>query len=1077
MKSAMLAAVLFLIPSVVFGGALQTAFLPDGTEYLVDRFIITTTEGTPQLEVGNVVAGSAFTGVIAIDNLCADYDVVRVEPFYDGPVKSVGLRDLIPRMYVFHVAPGADVLMAQNGFKNAQYIENSDLYDIPRPLYDPDDPQRGSQWHLSKIEAYSAWDIIRGDTTRHAIVSIVDSGVYWMHPDLAPNMWINEPEDINGNGTMDDDDINGLDDDGNGYIDDVIGWDNGANDNDPREETPFHGTHVAGCASEATDNGIQGAGIGFSARVMANKGANIYNQLTAVYPAMIWATENGAHIINCSWGSPYYNGGNQTIINGIWESGVVVVAAAGNEANSQNFYPAAYNNVLAVAATNSSDIKAGFSSYGDYVDVCAPGVGIFATWATGGFIALQGTSMSSPITAGTCGLLKAAFPDWTNADIVETIILTADNIDDLNPNYAGQLGSGRINAYAALASMNNPNILPVDQTITLTVDDGDGVLNPGESFDLVVTLENIWADAIDVSGTLRSNENFTVSDSVASFGDINRGESADNSDDPYSVTVSPTASLGSLSLVLEVQAEDYEAEREIFIEVSLHQAGFPLEISGNVESSPLIFDFDQDGENELIFGANSNEVFAVEADGHPSPGWPIDVNHDVITGPAVGDLAGNGSYQVVAVSKAGSIYAWNADGSSLPNFPVSLGGLVFSGALLVDLDGDDDLEIAVGTFSDNSVHVLHHDGSEMDGWPVIGSGKWYGSPSSGDVDGDGLPEILYAGFDSLVHAFNADGNHVDGFPVQLDDVSWPSVSVGDVDGDTEPEIAAVTSGGNLYLINHDGSIVDGFPMDFGTILRSPPSMADIDGGGAPEIIFGGNNRMLHAIGADASEIPGFPIETGGAITGSPVTGDITGDGLPEVLIGTSDGFLYGFESDGNVLANFPIEGPTTGQILGSAALGDLDGDGDMEIAAGMSGAGLNLMVIDYKADASVADLIWPNFGKDIWRSGNYSDVVTSVEDQPMQPQSFGLAQNYPNPFNATTTIRFSLKSDGEATLSVYDLLGRRINTLKSGRLSAGTHSIAWNGKNEAGNEVASGVYFYRLESTEGSETRRMLLLK
>ncbi|MEE9554219.1 MAG: S8 family serine peptidase [candidate division Zixibacteria bacterium] len=1077
MKTGLLAAIIFLLPAMVMAEALETAFLPNGAEYLVDRFIITTTIDTPPLEMGNVVAGTAFTGVTSIDNLCAQYNVVKVEPFYDGPVKSVGLRDLVPRMYIFHVATGADVMAAQSGFNNASNIETSDLYDIPKIAYEPDDPQRNVQWHLTKIQGYEAWDVIRGDTTRHAIISIVDTGVYWMHRDLAPNMWINELEDINGNGIMDDDDFNGIDDDDNGYIDDVVGWDNGSNDNDPSEESPTHGTHVAGCASEATDNGLNGAGIGFSARIMANKGANSAGQLTAVYPAMLWATENGAHIINCSWGSTYYNGAYQNLINGIWNSGVVVVAAAGNENNSQNFYPAAYNNVLSVAATNSSDHRANFSSYGEYVDVAAPGVGIWATWATGGFSSLQGTSMASPITAGTCGLLKAAFPDYTNADIVETIIATTDDIDDLNPGYEGMLGSGRINAYAALVSTTMPNIILEGMELTITDGDGDESLNPGESFSLVVSLHNSWADADNVSGTLRSSDIFTVSDSVADFGNIRRNQTIDNGDTPFTVSVNSDVLLDSYAIILEVSSDGYETTLEVIVEISLHQDGFPKEIAGQIESSPLIFDVNRDGDNELIFGANDDKVYVVESDGRNLTGWPKSVSGDVISGPAVGDLAAVGTYQVVAVSKSGRVYVWNADGSSYPNFPVNIGGLFFSGVMLVDIDGDSDLEIVTGSFSDNNVYAIHHDGTEVDGWPYNGSANWYGNTASGDFDGDMISEVVCAGFDSLVSVIDADGNQVSGFPVNLGAIVWAASAIGDIDGDQQTEIVTVTASGEAFAINHDGSMVDGFPVTLGGLLRSSPSLGDLDGDGYPEIVFGSNNQMVYVLKGDGSQLEGFPQETDNSITASPVIGDITGDGQPDIIVGTNGGMLYGFASDGSMLDNFPIQGSTNGAIGATPALGDLDGDGDMEIAVGIKGAGNNLMVIDYKPQASTDNLIWPSFGKDIWRSGNLSDVVTSADDEIAQPITFGLAQNYPNPFNAKTTIQFNLATRGEVELSVFDLLGRNINVLNSEILNAGAHSMVWDGTNKAGDIVASGIYFYRLSSPDGTETRRMLLLK
>jgi len=1077
MKFGTLMAVVILLPTMVFATALETAFLPNGAEYLVDRFVVTTTTDTAPLITESLISGTAYTGVSAIDDLCAEFDVVKVDHYYDGPVKSAGLKDLIPRMYIFHVAPGADVMAAHTAFRSCANIEVSDLYEVPHICYDPNDPQRTSQWHLTKIQAYQAWDVIRGDSTSGPIISIDDTGVYWMHSDLAPNMWINEAEDINHNGTMDSGDYNGFDDDGNGYVDDVIGWDSGSNDNDPREETPTHGTHVAGCASEATDNGLQGAGIGFSVRLMANKGANSANQLTAVYPAMIWAAENGANIVNCSWGSDYYSSNSQNIINGLWNSGVVVVAAAGNNGNSQSFYPAAYNNVLAVAATNSGDYKASWSSYGTFVDVSAPGAGIYATWSTSSFIALDGTSMASPITAGTCGLLWATNPGYTNQDIVDIIIATTDNIDDLNPNYAGMIGSGRINAYSALASSNTPNINPTDQQITITDDDGDEVLNPGESFDLVLTLTNEWADAFNVTATVRSNDNFIATDSVASFGNIPRHNGSSNSSDPFSITAAPDADLGSLSINLTIQADGYLNETSFNVDVSLDQAGFPLEIPGFIEASPLIYDVDRDQDSEIIFGSNDDKVFVLEADGQNSSGWPKSVSGDVVTGPAAGDLAHNGTRQVVAVTKTGNLYAWNSNGTLLPNFPVALGGIVFSGVALGDIDGNQDLEIVVGSFSNNNLYVIQHDGSNMSGWPVNNSGKWYGSPAVADIDNDSKEEIICAGFDSLLHVYNDDGSSAPGFPVQLDNAVWTTPAIGDVDGDEDPEIAVVTTSGSLYLVNDDGSILSGFPIDLGTNLRATPSMADIDGDGMLDVLFGGNDGNLHVIKSNGDEAPGFPKPTDGAISASPSVGDLTGDSNPDIIIGTNSGSIYGFEYNGATMGSFPISTLPGAQIVASAALGDLDLDNDMEFVVGVKATGENLIVIDYKANASWTDLLWPNFGGDNRRSCNAAGIMTSVDDNPVQPVIFGLAQNYPNPFNASTSISFSIATPGEVNLSIFDLLGRKVNTLESGFMPAGQHSLVWNGTDASGKIVSSGVYFYRLQSADGNETRRMLLLK
>ena len=1082
MKSALIWAVLILLPATLFGEALETAFVPNGGEYLVDRFVVTTRAGVPALTMEQTNSGIAGTGVTTLDNLCAEQQVTFIEPFYPTmPINPI-IRELMARMYIFHVAPSKNVQDAVLAFDNTPEIECADLYDIPHPTYTPNDPDHDSQYHLGRIDAYEAWDIIRGDTTAYAIVGISDTGIYWMHPDLEQNMWINVWEDLNGNGIFDiPDDEDGIDDDGNGYVDDVIGWDLGQNDNDPREITPTHGTHVAGCASEATDNNLNGAGVGFSVRIMAVKGANGSNQLTAVYQALIWAVDNGAHIVNASWGSPQYSQGNQNIMNNLWNAGTVIVAAAGNENNSQNFYPASYNNVVAVAATTSQDRRASFSSYGTWVDVSAPGNQIYATWGPSSMTYLSGTSMASPITAGTVGLLRAANPGWTNEDLVNTLISTTDNIDDLNPNYIGQLGSGRINAASALGSGSIPNLQLAQITQTITQGDGDSVLNPGETFNLVLGLHNIWADAQNVSVQISSG-NFTITDSTSTYGNILHDSLVNNQSDPFVMSTAADIIPDSLPVTVAISADGPYVDT-IFIQVyvSLNQAGFPRDFS-DLDSSPLIYDADRDGANEILIGnsgaSSAYYVYMIEADGSNSPGWPKQVAAEVVSGPAVGDIDNDGDNEVVAISKDGRFYAWNTDGSLLPNFPVAKGSTFLSGPLLADIDGNGDLEIIAGCDGDLKVYALDHNGSDHPGWPTLAINRWQGSPAAGNFDADPAEEIVYAGLDAALHVWNGDGSEVTGFPVSLSGIVQTSPAVGDVDNDSYLEIVVTTRTGNCYLINHDGSIAPGFPTMHGAVIQSSPSLADLNNDGDLEILFGTNTGLLHVLEPGGGSMAGFPQTLGGIFYNSPIVGDISGDGQPDIIMGSSLGTLHALNTSGNALRNFPI--PAEGgsrPIQSSVAVGYLDQDGDMEIVVPVKASGRNLVVIDYKEQASQSNLRWPCFAHDHFRSGNNETVIVSIDDPVVIPETFHLSQNYPNPFNASTSISFALDRDGEATLTIFDLLGRRIRTLHSGLISDGPHAFIWNGRDDAGLAVTSGIYFYKLESAEGILTRKMVMLK
>ena len=1055
----------------------------EAVEYMPDEIVVAFAPDYSPLQP-YMSAGVALTGIEEVDQLNSLYSAIEMRPLFPGAEKH-GRADMAG-YYAITFADMPDLMAVLEAYDKLDVVEHVEPDGIHRLCYEPNDPMIGQQWAITKIQAREAWDISHGD--RDVVLGIPDTGVDWDHPDLEADVWMNEAE-VNGEA--------GVDDDGNGYVDDFRGWDwvtggylcdspHGEDcsvaDNNPMDFAG-HGSHCSGIAAAVTDNGVGIAGVAFNCRVMALRvgwqatDGGGYIGMSFAAAAFYYAADNGAKGVSCSWGSSN-SGGLGAATDYAIAHGLIVVTAAGNDNNQSPSYLGSRTDVMAVAATDASDHKASFSSYGNWVDVSAPGVNIRSTIFNDSYANWDGTSMASPHVLGLAGLLWSAEPTLSRQEVVDRIMDTADNIDDLNPGYERLLGTGRINAYSALASTNMPNFVADDYDITITDDDGDGILNPGESLELVVTLHNIWADAENVVGTIRGNDDLTVLDSTADFGDMPHDAYSDNAASPYTLTVDEDALTGPSELGLHIEAAgDFESDLGLDIVVSLDQAGFPLEISGNIESSPIIVDFDSDGDREILLGSNGDMVYAIEADGGNSPGWPKSVTGDVVSGPAVGDLDHDGDLEVVAVSKSGFIYAWEADGTPLPGFPVNKGVVFYSGPLLVDLDGDLDLEIVAGAFSNFNIFVLNYDGSDFEGWPMAGQNRWYGSPASADIDSDGLSEIIYPGFDSLLNVFNADGSQVENFPVSLDNTVWSSASAGDVDGDGELEIAVVTGGGSLYLVNSDGSNVENFPVNVASVVRSAPSMADLDGDGWPEVLFGTNDGQLYAVDADGTILNGFPVVTGGSITSSAVVGDLTGDHEPDILVGGADDVLYGFDASGAVLRNFPIGGSTSGQMNGTPALGDLDGDGDLEVAVGISGANRNLMVIDYKEQVLLADLQWLNFGRYMWRSHNFEEAITSADDPAAVPLKFSLNQNYPNPFNARTLISFTLPSPGETELTVYDLLGRRIRVLQSGYLSAGEHSLVWDGTNQSGAIVSSGVYFYRLESVGGARTMRMLLLK
>jgi subtilisin family serine protease/PKD repeat protein len=348
-------------------------------------------------------------------------------------------------------------------FEQLPYIEYAEKIPVVRPTYTPNDfgqNKNGDVWHLYKLKATKAWDFTKGDT--NITVAVVDDEIDINHVDLKDNIWINPNEIPN----------NGIDDDNNGYIDDIHGWDVANNDNDPTYYQNLklnHGTPCAGLVSASTDNGLGISAIGFNIKLIAIKGApdnHNSNSIPNAYEGVLYATVAKADIISCSWGSRSSSNTNLNIINFATNQGSIVVASAGNENLSTLHYPAAYSDVISVTASEINDKKASFSNYGNWIDVSAPGVSVGTLNRNNGYRSFGGTSAACPITAGLLGLMKSYMPAIKNNDLKQCLVNSTDNIDNLNPNYMGQLGSGRINAEKALLCVDSIRKSPPSITIS-----------------------------------------------------------------------------------------------------------------------------------------------------------------------------------------------------------------------------------------------------------------------------------------------------------------------------------------------------------------------------------------------------------------------------------------------------------------------------------------------------------------------------------------------------------------------------------------------------------------------------------
>lgn len=371
------------------------------------------------------------------------YGIIKYEnPFIAAD--DIGLKHIL-RVY-FSNAEKINGLIDQ--LNALPFIEYAEAIPYNTLGYTPNDlgaNTAGGQYYLYTIKAREAWDISKGSSAIK--VAIVDDALQVTHTDLFDNIWRN-PGEISGNG---------IDDDKNGYIDDIYGFDVADGDNDPAHpNTNFtHGTHVGGIAGASTDNSKGVASIGFNISLMGVKCTrNSQTNTQSIpfgYEGINYAVSAGANIINCSWSSSGTSSTNEAVISYALSKGCTIVAAAGNDGVSSVRYPAAYTGVLAVASTDQGDPKSGFSNYGTWIDISAPGANIYNTVAdTRVYYYLSGTSMASPMVAGLLGLMKSHNPNLTRSQLEGCLLSSADNIDSKNSAYIGQLGSGRINAEKAL---------------------------------------------------------------------------------------------------------------------------------------------------------------------------------------------------------------------------------------------------------------------------------------------------------------------------------------------------------------------------------------------------------------------------------------------------------------------------------------------------------------------------------------------------------------------------------------------------------------------------------------------------
>ena len=641
------------------------------------------------------------------------------------------------------------------------------IFSFPALAQTPNDEDLVEQWYLSTINAFDAWDVTTG--SNDVVVAVLDTGVDTNHPDLMNRLWVNSDEVEN----------NGIDDDKNGFVDDVHGWDFVRRDAtvDPEfthgafdVDAVSHGTFVAGTIGAETNNTEGIAGIDWGVKIMPVRILDRFGSGDSSKAArgVGYAVESGSDVINLSLTGTDLDSNFWQEIKEAYEAGVIVVAALGNDAysvDSTPIYPACFKSedsledyVIGVVASDENDAKTSFSNYGaSCADIAAPGVNIFSTvlqdnafselsdYYVGGW---SGTSMAAPMVAGAAALLRGAFPGITPEQTKLVLQLSADPAADKT--YAGQMGTGRINLAKALA------------------------LAPSFASAAPVAAEQ------NPSGFL---------------------------------AVAPASGSPTIRLV------DSAGNRHQ--EFYAYDTGF----TGGVRLA--MGDIDGDGIDEIVAGTGPGggpQVRIFKNDGTLMGqffSYSSSDTHGIFV--AVGDVDGDGIDEIITSSDSGGsgeVRWFELDGTLDGTFEPAVNSTISLRVAAGDTDGDGADEIIVGTGSGVSPLVRVYETNGMVSQEFYAYATTYGSGiyvEAGDLDGDGIDEIVTGtdyGGGPHVRAFEASGTVIASFFAYDENFrGGVRVAVADLDGNETSEIytAAGPGGGpHLRVFNSGGTNIGGF---------------------------------------------------------------------------------------------------------------------------------------------------------------------------------------------------------------------------------------------------------------------------
>ncbi len=846
---------------------------------------------------------------------------VRIAPLM--PVRRVlrkgsDFPDRILLVIVPSVIPDSEIRNTAMGTGIVEYVERVHTLRVDDF---PNDPEYPSQWGVKRVGMELAWQKTTGSSK--VVIGVIDTGVEYDHPDLVNQFWINTAEDANGNGRLDPwpdtelrdgvpGDFDGVDNDGNGFTDDVIGYDftdqhrprtEGTGDNtvpdpDPADEMG-HGTAVAGIIGAEADNGIGVAGVAPGCRMMvlrAFDGTGVGLE-SDVARAVIYAVRQGARVINMSFGDVAYSRVLRDVLRWAFGRGVVMVASAGNSASDELHYPSAYDETISVGATGFGDGLASFSNFGESVDLVAPGLDITTTARDGKTDSFNGTSASAPFVSAAAALILSLNPRFDPEEVRGTLIVSCRDVGARGWDH--RTGAGRLDVNRAL-DVEYPSVVRIYSPSVTAGITADTITVVGTAASPVMTgytlSYGLGLDPQQWETIVPKTNRQVVNETLATW---NVGALPDTTVVLRLSALSDKGTTLEDRVVIRIDRTPATFLGTLFLPV-VEGRTFGV-VGGYISDEPTLGRFwfrrygsggpwkwvsmDGGAENNLFIGTSHHAFIDAEQlrEGVEYEFYFSAENESGLIAEARGPT-GNFRYTVpVPVPSSGFV----RKNYSLP------AGRIFKYA--TDFNGDNKMELLSNDFAESNrlmIREWQSSGFIERTVPALG---FYLPRAVGDVTGDGRQELL-ASFVRNGYLYHS--SRPGGFPDRLiwaDTIGsdfWP-ITITDIDNDGTTEVLAVTSDTTIGVFRWNASSA---VLETITVLENPSAPG-------PD--------MRNEFGAPAVGI-----------------GDFNNNGRKDFLFADNDGdiFIYEYRAGNDFDLIFLSENDFEGASAFVAA-GDVNGDG------------------------------------------------------------------------------------------------------------------------------------------------------